>query len=740
MTPAASPLFRPLRLGSREIPNRIVLGAQLSNYGRGNRYTPRHCAYYAERAAGGVGLIITEALTVHPLDWPYEHAPFGHTDAILDSLHTLRTRIHKANPHTRLLAQLNHTGAQQHSRPLRQSPWGPSAVADVASRTVARAMLVQEIAEVIAGFAAAAARVLRAGWDGVELNAAQYSLLRQFLSPLTNHRTDAYGGTWENRLRALQETIAAVRAAIGKDAILGVKLCGDELAPWGGLSAEDAQRIAAAIVCDPDLPRVDYLSVQPGGPFSVALSDAPIPTPQGEAVPLAAGVRQAIQAKRPVFAEGRLEDPALAEELLRREQVDALVMSRALLSDPHWPRKWCARSIAGSIAGSVASSVANSIAQGVPGSPCQGGSQHMPKSVAEEAIRPHVGMPRYFSVRGDWNRPLSDLSNPRAGREEILPPLRGVAEAGAAEGGAALVLGGGPAGLEAASTLAARKWEVHLIEREARLGGLARTLAEALPGCAEYGALADYYETLVTRAGVHLRTGVTLPEASQKAQLAAFLELERYALVLLANGAEALPPPFPCAEGSVYSARELLQSRTSVELPPPQAGRVLVVDEEGGYPMACAVEYLLARGHAVEVISADFYVGRELSAAGDIPWFTRVGAQGVRLHPLREPLAYSEQTLRCRIRFSTREEHFSEVACLIWAGRERPASTLLESLQSCHPAVYPIGDACAPRYMGEAILNAHRSALGELGVVPASAPRASSSFLYRAEPSLRNPK
>src|SRR5262249_22165975 len=162
--------------------------------------------------------------------------------------------------------------------------------------------LAPEIAQVVEGFAAAAKRVAEAGLAGVELNAGQWSLLRQFLSPLTNPRQDAYGGSLENRMRMLHETVRAVRAALPTGAVLGVRRGGDELARWGGLTVQNAgdiaQRLAAA-------GGVDYLSIEIGGPYSTHMTDAAMPTPQGHAAHLAEVVRGAIGGTIPVFADGR---------------------------------------------------------------------------------------------------------------------------------------------------------------------------------------------------------------------------------------------------------------------------------------------------------------------------------------------------------------------------------------------------------------------------------------------------
>ncbi|MFI5400936.1 MAG: FAD-dependent oxidoreductase [SAR324 cluster bacterium] len=763
-------LLSPLGLGRVSLPNRIVFGAHLTNFralargsnstvralvrgsnstvralargsnstvraiaqgtdgtvGRCNCFSERHYAYYRERAAGGAGLIVTEALTVHPLDWPYEHVPFGHADAILPSLTELRDAVRAANPATLLVAQLNHTGGQCSGRLLRQSPWAPSTMTDVASKRMAREMLAEEVHQAIAGFAAAAGRVTRAGLDGVELNAGQWSLIRQFLSALTNQRQDEYGGDPERRMRFLLDTVRAVRETLGARPLLGVKLCGDELAPWGGLTPRDAEGVAVRLA---RLGGVDYLSVEVGGPYSTHITDAAMPTPQGHAAHLAEGVRAALRAagfSLPVFAEGRIESPAVAERILSEGQADAVVMTRALLSDPRLPRKLSAAArIAGASQDASGPALSERLREesAAPPERLREESASPPERLREkpsqqpvarasggdsEPIRPHVGNTRYYSVRGDWNRPVGDLANPRAGREAILPAAVPLGEA---RGRRMLVIGGGPAGCEAGLTLARQGWTVTLADGRAQLGGWAALLGAALPARAEYAPLARYYEAMLQRLAVDVRLNTTL--SGSEAELAG-QPVEKYVRIYVATGARSPVPALEVEDAAcrVITARELLDDPPA-SLPAP--GRAAVVDSEYGFRMANAVEYLLARGFAVDVVSPDLFVGRELVESGEFLWFQRVasaqvsGAPAVTLRPRLQARALRGHALFCTGRFSETELPLGPLALVVLAQPELPDTSVYENLAARHPAVIRIGDARAPRLMGEAILNAHRA-------------------------------
>jgi 2,4-dienoyl-CoA reductase-like NADH-dependent reductase (Old Yellow Enzyme family) len=666
-----SPLLQPLHLGAREIPNRIVFGAHVTNFGVGNVFTPRHRAYYRERAVGGAGLIVTEGLTVHALDWPYEHIPFGHCDEIVPSLHALAEEVRLASGGaTRLVAQLSHTGGQTHGRLLRQSPWAPSAVPDVSSRKMPRVMEADHIEQVVRGFGAAAARVAQAGLDGVELNAAQYSLLRQFLSPLTNLRGDDYGGALENRLRLLLRVVAVVRTLLGPGRILGVKLCGDELAPWGGLTPEHAAEIAAKLV---GAGGVDYLSVQIGGPYSAHITDAGMPMPEAHGAAASAAIRNAVcEAVQPhgvpVFLEGRIDRIETAEAVLQAGQADAIVMTRALISDPDLPRK---------VAGA-----------------------------APEPIRPQVGMNRYFVVKGDWNRPLGDLANPRAGREETLPPVEALPRN---QRERVLVIGGGPAGLEAAGTLARLGHRVTLAESRGRLGGLATLLAETVTARAEFAPLVAHHEHMLERLGVEIRLNTLIAGGEPW--------LSEFARIYVATGASAPPPLYAVPNAlPLWTPRALLEPDAPARLPAPAAGRpspaagrALVIDSEFGYRMANSVERLLALGFGVDVIAEDFFIGREVVESAELLWFSRVAAAGVGLYPRLRVLRVETDAVVASDRFSRQERRFAPVSLLVHSAPEVPNDALAERLRQRNPQVITIGDARAPRLMGEAILHAHKT-------------------------------
>ncbi len=326
-------LFQPLTIGPREARSRILFGSHTTNFARHNLLSERHADYYAARAAGGAGIIALEEHIVHPSDLPYANALLGYLPGTPGAIAKVVERIHAYG--ALALVQLNHNGQQSRGDHSQREIWAPSAVPDVASREVPKVMELADIRAVIEGFALGARHAMQGSADGIELQIADRSLLRQFLSPLTNQRSDQYSGPLENRLRFVQETLEAVDAALGTSRILGVRLCMDELAPWAGITPEQGIEIARLLVATG---RIDYLTVTMGSIFSTHMFPfhASMHIPAGYAVHLAASIKATVNI--PIFAAGRIMNAAQAERILAEEQADGVEMIRALIADPNLPR------------------------------------------------------------------------------------------------------------------------------------------------------------------------------------------------------------------------------------------------------------------------------------------------------------------------------------------------------------------------------------------------------------------
>jgi mycofactocin system FadH/OYE family oxidoreductase 1 len=439
-------LLSPLSLGPCEAPSRVMFGPHVTNLGDDDRrFTARHTAYYARRAIGGCGTVVTEGASVHDSDWPYERAPLASRCAqgwteITDACHEHGTLV---------LASLDHAGGQGSSAYSQLPLWAPSRVPDVNSRETPKWMEVCDIEAVIAGFEAAAVTAVGAGCDGVEINAGQHSLVRQFMSGLTNHRDDPWG---QDRLLLARQVIAAVRP---RSPLVGLRLCCDELAPWAGMTPDAAPQIAADLVAA----GIDYVVVVRGSIYTAEKTRPDFHELTGFNTDVCRSVKAALR-DTPVFLQGSVVDWLQAESVLDDATCDGVEMTRAQIAEPDLVAKL--------------------------------------RSGNAETIRPCILCNQTCQVRDARNPIVSCVGEPSAGRETEDPDWY-VTTAVERD---VVVVGGGVAGLEAARVAAIRGYRVVVVEQAQRAGGMA---AIAGPGA----ALAAWLEAECRRLGVEITLGTT---------------------------------------------------------------------------------------------------------------------------------------------------------------------------------------------------------------------------------------
>ncbi|WP_376797386.1 FAD-dependent oxidoreductase [Thermogemmatispora sp.] len=665
-------LFQPLSLGPREARNRLIFGSHTTNLARHHLLSEQHGDYYASRAEGGVGSIVLEEHSVHPSDFSYEAALFGYLPATPAALARVSARIRAAGALT--LVQLNHNGQQGASDHHQRELWAPSPVPDVATREVPKAMELEDIRAVIAGFALVAQHAVRGECDGVELQVADRSLLRQFLSPLTNQRNDAYGGSLENRLRFLQETIEAVASVLRGSYILGVRLCVDELAPWAGLTPEQGVEIARRLA---ETGRVHYLTVTMGSilsthlfPFHASMHVAP-----GYAVELAAAVKEAVSI--PVFAAGRIMDAEQAEAIVASGRADGVEMIRPLIADPNLPR--------------------------------------LAEAGQSERVRPCLACNQGCQVRGLLNAALScnvnpDVLHPWPAAPSSLAgstttttsfPSRSSADRPSALSEAFVVVGAGPAGLEAARTAALRGRRVILFERESEPGG-AVALAARAPGRADLRRIIDYLVGECQRLGVELQTG--------RAVSATWLLEQHPGAVLVATGARAGQGLLPIPGHDlphVLDVRRILRGERANG-----AGRrAVVVDETASHGLLSTVELLVNEGWQVEIVTEDWYVGRDLVATHDLPaWLGRVLPHGLVMTPHTSVVRIEPGQVIVRDRFALAERALP-ADMVVLGVYEQPDQDLYLALKGRLARLRRAGDCVAPRRIEQAIAEGRQAGL-----------------------------
>jgi mycofactocin system FadH/OYE family oxidoreductase 1 len=600
---ALTSLLDPLVLAGRTAPSRVLFGPHETNLARGRALSERHVAYYARRAAGGCGVVVTETVSVHGGDHPYERAPLA-----ADCGPGWADVVAACRPHGALvLASLGHTGAQGASAYAQSALWAPSAVPDVVTREVPVAMEQPEIDALVAGFAAGARIAVTAGVDGVEVDAGARSLLRQFASGLTNTRTDAYGA---DRLRLLREVLAAIRAELGPGRVLSLRLSCDEEAPWAGITPDTAVEHVRELA-----PLVDLLVVVRGSGLAPSAYRPDGHTRPGFNADLTRAVRAAAGGT-PVVLQGSVVDVTAAQRALDDGVADAVEMTRAQIADADLVRK--ARA-------------------GVPVRPC---------TLCNQACQ----------VREVRNPLISCVADPSDGAG--LPD---------GAGRRVTVVGGGPAGLEAARVLASAGADVRLVERSDRLGGTLHTVA-ALPGRSRFADLAAWLAGEVARLGVQVELGVAAERGD-----------------VVATGARR-------REG--LTAADVL---AGAELPP---GPVVVHDPVGG-PVGVGVAALLAAaGGEVTLVTPDAVVGERLG--GDLgPANARLARAGVRRETSSLLRSAGDGVAVLADRW-TGEERRVRCAVLVDAGPLLPGDV--------PPGAVAAGDAVAPRTVLEAVLEGRRAA------------------------------
>ena len=444
-------LASPFQLGPHRAPSRVMFGPHVTNLGDDDRrFTSRHTAYYARRAAGGCGVVVTEGASVHDSDWPYARAPLAERCGA--GWREIAAACHQHG--TLVVASLDHAGGQGSSAYSQLPLWAPSRVPEVNSRETPKWMEGDDIDAVIDGFAAAARIAVDAGCDGVEINAGQHSLVRQFLSGLTNHRDDVWG---RDKLLFARQVIVAVRRHAP---LLGLRLSCDELAPWAGMTPDAAPGIAAGLV----EAGIDYVVVVRGSIYTAEKTRPDFHEPSGFNIDVCKAVRAAIP-HVPVVLQGSVIEWRLAERAIENGVCDAVEMTRAQIADPDLVQKI--------------------------------------RADATATIRPCIRCNQRCQVRDARNPIVSCVGEPSAGRETEDPDWYSPAPVRRR----VVIVGSGVAGLETARVAATRGHHVAVVERAHRVGGIA---AVAGPGA----VLAAWLETECRRLGVSITTGsTTVPEA-----------------------------------------------------------------------------------------------------------------------------------------------------------------------------------------------------------------------------------
>lgn len=568
---------QPLEVGPLRLVRRVYLPAHQPGLASGGRPTEEYIAYHRARARAGAAMQVTGATPVRPSDEWADICLWNVDDSIVPGYRALSAAVHEEGGH--ILAQLAHPGPTETEG---REVIGASLDFSEVSQQVAVPATPEQLATIVEDYAAAARRCTDGGLDGVEISMAHGLLLAAFLSPLHNRRGDEYGGSFENTLRLPREVLRAVRAAISPTMALGIRLGADDLVP-GGMTPELAARVAEALE-----PEVDYLSVMVGNNNrreARVRHWAPTPMPPGAFRSVGRAITERVD--KPVAIVGRILSMELADEIVAAGDADLVGVVRGQIAD----------------------------------------ARFIPLSLAGRApeVRPCIGS----NVCVDTllsGKPLRCMVNPDVGDSRELDSLPGLT------GRNALVVGGGPAGLESARRLARRGAAVTLAERTDALGGALRSWTRSTSR-REFRRIVDWQAEELNRLGVDVLLGT-----AYSPQLVDSLAPD---WVISAIGSEIRGSAVP-GDGSVEALR-LDEVTSGTDL---VGRRVLVHDVMGRLNAAWIAEELAERGATPILTTSRLHVGEAEGVSTLYPVLRRIGELGIETHAAVEPTQSSAGRVR----------------------------------------------------------------------------------------------
>lgn len=499
----SSPVFAPITIGSTKLKNRLVVSPMVTVFCDSDGFaTEQYIAYHEAKAKGGWGLIITEDYAVDPLGRGF-WTPGLWKDEQMEGHAKLTQRVHQYG--TKIIAQIYHAGRQASYDVIGQQPVSASPIPCPVMGYIPHELTIPEIKEIVSKFGDTALRAKKCGFDGVEIHGAHGYLIAQFMSNYSNKRCDEYGGPIENRMRFPLEIISEIREKCGKDFTVTFRISGDEYVP-GGRTIEETKLIATML----EQAGIDGIHVSAGVYGSTWAVIPPLNVTNGWIVDLAEEVKKVVNI--PVITVGRINDPRMAETILASGKADLVAMGRGSLADPELPNKY---------------------AEG-----------------RYDDIRHCIGCQQGCLARLFNNEPIRCVVNPTLGFEYLNETKKVEISK------KVTVVGGGPAGMEAARAAALAGHEVTLYEKSDRLGGQFG-LAPIPPYKGSMTYLPSWLARQIKKLGVTIKLNTEYTSA--------IFDEEKPDVVIIATGSTPTKPPIPGINGAnVVTAQDALAGKVTV--------------------------------------------------------------------------------------------------------------------------------------------------------------------------------